>query len=131
MTNRVKGEVPLKAGDRTYTLRFSANAICELEDQLDMGINQIAKQMADPEAMRMKTVIAVVWAGLRDHHPDITLAQAGEIITDASLIGSMEAVSEAFTVAFGEKEVDPTQPGRKRPEKTSPGRFVSTICILM
>jgi hypothetical protein len=124
MTNSFRGEVPLQVGETTYTLRFSANALCELEDALGMGINKIAAQMADPETMRMKTVMTVVWAGLRDRHPDITLAQAGEILTDASLSRAMEAVSKAFILTFGSpaeegQEAFPLKPGHKGPAKSN------------
>ena len=32
MANRHRGEVDFKVGDKTYTMRLSADAICQLED---------------------------------------------------------------------------------------------------
>ena len=124
MTNRFKGEVPLQCGDIVYTLRFSANALCELEDALGMGINKIVASMADPDTMRMKTMMTVVWAGLRERHPDITLAQAGEIITDIGLTRTMETVNEAFVLIFGKADdqpVVPPKPGKSPAKQNNSG----------
>jgi hypothetical protein len=118
MANRNKGEVSLQAGDKEYTLRFSANALCELEDATGMGINGIAQQLSSVDSMRMRTVIAVVWAGLLDRHPGITKEEAGEIITEATLLKTMSVVSDAFVLTFGKVEdveaALPTLPGKAR-----------------
>lgn len=110
MANRFKGEVTFEAGEKSYTMRFSANALCELEDAIGMGVNSVAIQLADPASLRLKMVRAVFWAGLRDHHPEITLLQAGEIVTDLSLTKSMEMVSKAFELAFQDNS-------KSRPQK--------------
>jgi len=124
MANKFKGEVPLAVDGKEYIVRFSANALAELEDSLDMGINAIMAQLANVETMRMKTVIKIVYAGLRDRQPDVTLAQAGEIITDASIVRTMEALNAALVLAFGEKtENDPTPPSRL---KNNAGGSVTT-----
>jgi hypothetical protein len=97
-------------------MRFSANALCELEDAIGMGVNAVATQMSDPSTMRLTMVRTVFWAGLRDHHPDITLHQAGEIITDLSLTKAMELVSKAFELAFQDNsKAHPQKPGQKSP----------------
>jgi hypothetical protein len=116
LANRFKGEVAFEAGEASYTMRFSANALCELEDALEMGVNTVATQLANPESMRLKMVRVVFWAGLRDHHPDITLHQAGEIITDVSLTKAMGLVSRAFELAFQDNsKTHPQKPGQKSP----------------
>ncbi len=116
MANKLKGEVSFQSGEKTYTMRFSANALCELEDALEMGVNTVATQLANPESMRLKMVRVVFWAGLRDHHPEITLHQAGEIITDVSLTAAMGLVSKAFELAFQDNsKAHPQRPGSKSP----------------
>ena len=116
MANKFKGDVSFDAGEKTYTMRFSANALCEIEDALGMGVNAVATQLANPESMRLKMVRVVFWAGLRDHHPEITLHQAGEIITDVSLTKSMALVSQSFQLAFQDNsKAHPQKPGQKSP----------------
>lgn len=116
MANKFKGDVSFESGDKTYTMRYSANALCELEDALDMGVNAIATRLANPESMRWKMVRVVFWAGLRDHHQEITLHQAGEMITDISATAAMELISKAFELAFQDNsKAHPQKPGQKGP----------------
>lgn len=116
MANKFKGDVSFESGEKTYTMRFSANALCELEDALEMGVNAIATHLANPESMRWKMVRVVFWAGLRDHHQEITLHQAGEIITDISPTAAMGLISKAFELAFQDNsKAHPPKPGQKSP----------------
>lgn len=95
MANPEKGEVAFKAADAEYTLRYSTNAICELEDHLGRGLNAI---VADLE--RVSTVRALLWAGLRAKHPEITLKAAGEIMDKCGVPTTVGAVSDALKAAF-------------------------------
>lgn len=118
MANKLKGEVSFEVGEKSYTMRFSANALCELEDATDMGINAVASQISDPANLRLKTVRAVFWAGLRDHHPEMTLHQAGEIVTEITLPKALELVGSAFELAFQEEpKARPSKPGPASPAK--------------
>lgn len=121
MSNRNRGEVSLGK----YTLRFTTNSLCELEDKLGMGINQIAAQLADRDKMRVRMMVAVVWAGLLDRQPSTTVEQAGELITEVGLSKAMEAVSDAFVLTFGEPD-RPTQPVAEAPAKVRKGEAVMT-----
>lgn len=120
MANRLKGEVAIETSDKTYVIRFSANAICEMEDALGLGINEVATQLSDPSGLRVKTVRAVFWASLRDHHPDVTIHQAGEILTEVTIGKAMKHVTEAFELAFEDKSpARPLKPGSKGPASKS------------
>lgn len=102
MANPHRGSVALQAGDQAYTLSFSVNAICELEAELDKPVAEIIAAIQDPRQLRLSTVRALVWAGLRDHHPDLTVQDAGTMITDAGIQNVVEKVGEAFRLAFPE-----------------------------
>jgi len=120
VANKFKGDVSFESGEKTYTMRFSANALCEIEEALGMGINTVSNLLADKETMRLKMVRVVFWAGLRDHHPETTLHQAGEIITDLSLGEAMLLVSKAFQLAFQDNsQAHPQKPGQKSPATKS------------
>lgn len=121
MANRSKGEVSFEANGQSYTMRFSANALCELEDALDMGVTAVAIQMSSPENLRMRTVRAVLWAGLRDHHPNITQQEAGELVMEITFPKALELIGKAFEIAFHQEpvKVRPQKPGQASPaEKT-------------
>lgn len=105
MANPHRGGVDLKAGDAVYTLSFSYNALCELEDAFDgLPVPQIAKKLNDPEHVSIKDVRRIVWAALRDHHSDVDLLGAGEVITAAGPAATMDAIGKAFSLAFPDAE---------------------------
>lgn len=113
MSNPHRGEVALPVGDREYKLSFSINAICELEDALNMPVAKIADGLNDAGNVRMSMVRTVVWAALRDHHDDVTIKDAGQIATDAGIPAVMEAIGQAFTLAFPEAQ------GKANPRKAA------------
>lgn len=102
MANPNRGEVALLVGDREYKLSFSINAICELEDALDIPVAKVADKLNDAANIRMSLIRTVVWAALRDHHEAVTVKEAGQIATDAGIPVVMEAIGRAFTLAFPE-----------------------------
>lgn len=100
MANPLTGEVSLVAGEQTYTLRMSINAVVELETLLDMGVMQISAILSDQQNIRLGAWRAALWAALQDHHKGTTLAMAGDIIQVATLPVVMNAVGEAMQAAF-------------------------------
>lgn len=100
MANAHRGTVALQAGDRAYTLSFSVNALCELEDALDKPVAEIVATLQDPAKLRLGTVRQFLWAGLLDHHKDVTVEQAGEIATDAGFSIAVEKIGAAIELAF-------------------------------
>lgn len=95
MANPHRGEVAFKVADAEYTLKFSTNAICELEERLDKGLNVIVANME-----RLTTVRALLWAGLRAKHPEVTIQQAGEMIDRSGMAAATEIIGKALTAAF-------------------------------
>lgn len=98
MPNPHRGEVSFVAGEQTYTLSFSVNSICSLEDELGEGWDAIASQLRSTP--RVKTVRAVLWAGLLDKHEGLEIEDAGRIMTEAGVAETMEAVGRALIAAF-------------------------------
>ena len=120
MANKHKGEVTFETDGKNYTLRFSTNAICELEGVLDRSIISISQDLInaekDPERLRFSTMRAILWAGLREHHPSLTLAEAGDVMTEmGGLAKAVEIIAEGFALAFPEPQAN----GADRPQKPS------------
>lgn len=101
MANPHRGEVVFKAADAEYTLVFSTNSICELEELLNSGLNTIVANME-----RLTTVRALLWAGLHSKHPEISLKKAGDIIDVCGMAAATEAVGRALNAAFPKPEKD-------------------------
>lgn len=104
MANPVKGETTFEARGKKYTLVYSANAYASLEEELNCGIFEIYDRLnswspprdakgkpkhetAEQTAARMAGVRigfarAVFWAGLLDRHPEITIREAGDLMSE-------------------------------------------------
>lgn len=118
MGNPHKGEVTFEAGGATYTMRLSVDALCSLEEITGKSIMVLAEELSDPERMTLSRVRQVMAASLREHHPDLSLQDAGELIIAAGGLTAMVGkIGEAFAAAFPEGQAGS---GRGRPQK--PGR---------
>ncbi|MDW9877325.1 hypothetical protein GOC31_20850 [Sinorhizobium meliloti] len=100
MANPNRGSVALQVGDRVYTLSYSINALCELEDLLEKPVAEIVKAIQTPAELRMSSVRAIIWAGLQDHHEGLTVKEAGQIASEAGMQAALAKAGEAFRLAF-------------------------------
>lgn len=115
MANALRGEVSFEADGQTWTLRYSQDALCELEGALDKSIIEICADFeswkTDPRKMRMAPVRALLWAGLREHHPDLSLKEAGELMAPAGGIAKvLEMTTRAMTLAWPQAETKGARP---------------------
>lgn len=116
MHNPVKGEVGFTVGDERYVLVFSMNALCVLEDALDMSLNEIGAKMT--AGARMSFLRTVFWAGLIENRPDMTELKAGDIMGEIGVGKVGDLIGRAFTSAFPKAEA---ATGAARP-RTAPAR---------
>lgn len=104
MSNPHRGEVALPAGDATYTLVYTTNAVCALEEDLGQSLAEIVNGMG-----RLKVMRAVLWAGLLERHQLGKPEDAGPIMDAAGVPAVVEAVNRAISSAF-----PPPDAGAKR-----------------
>lgn len=117
MPNPHKGEVDLVAGEKRYMLRFSINALCALEAATGKGLPALIDEISDPKTMTLARMRQVLHAALSEHHPELTLEQAGELILPAGgMIGVFGKVSEAMSVAFPEVQAAQKETGSRPPK---------------
>lgn len=115
MANPHKGEVAFEAGGKSYTLRYSIDAICALEEATGKGIVALSTELSAAGTISMGLLRQVVWAGLREQHPDVDLKCAGELIVDAGGLTKMiEYVGSALSRAFPQPE-EPAAGAAARP----------------
>ena len=105
MANAHRGEIAFTAGDKAYTLRLSVNAIAEVEGLLDAGIADIVETLR--ETPKMSTIRAILWGGLREFHPKLSLLDAGEIIDELGVQETSQLVGRALEAAFPQPEGEP------------------------
>ena len=112
MGNAIKGEVSFEAGGRTYVLVYSIDALCALEERLDISVTEIGQAMG--KTMRLGFLRALFWAGLRERQPEVTEKAAGELIPLIGADALAPLLTEAFAKAFptpegGAPQADPPE----------------------
>lgn len=95
MANKHRGYVDIVL-DKPRKLRFTTNAIAELEDVLGQPITKL-----DEESLGVKTLRALLWAGLLHENRDLTIEEAGDLMDHANLEDIATKVMEALQLAFG------------------------------
>lgn len=99
--NPLRGEAQLVAGAATYRLAFDVSAFCYAETALaPLVADEIVSQIASATAS-MTVLRGVTWAALQRHHPEVHLAQAGEIMSDAGMPAVRKALADGLQAAFG------------------------------
>lgn len=126
MSNRETGVVTVEVQDKTYRLVLDVNAICELEAAFstpdkEIVLNDILTKVARGSVAHIR---ALVWAALRRHHPEMTLAQSGQFIQDAGgLVGFSEKLQSIAdsTRPDAEDEVANRPQGAQRRKRGTAG----------
>lgn len=111
MANAHRGDVGFEVGDQSYTLRYTINALCEMEGALGMGVQDFCRHLVAGD-VRLTNIRAAFWAGLRSHHPDLSLAQAGDLLqkmggAERALVLIGEAMALAFPAAVAGSDSRP------------------------
>jgi hypothetical protein len=113
MANTRRGEVNLQG----HTLCFDTNAMCTLEEVLQVdSIQALAEKLAAKPSLRM--LRQIVHVGLQRHDAELTLEQAGDVISDVGLSAATEAVVAAMNAIAG----DAGKPARPRVAAVSTGK---------
>jgi uncharacterized protein YkvS len=93
MANKQRGAVKIKL-DKERTLRYTLNAIAELEDKLGITIDKLGDLQ-----LSAKTVQIILWAGLIHEDETLTIKQVGDMVDFENLEYVQEKIAEAFALA--------------------------------
>lgn len=104
--NLLKGEVPLKVGNKEYRLKFTTNALCELEDRLDKGVSEVIIAAASKDIPSLNTVRCLLFCACMQYHQEevTSLAVAGHIIDEAGYSETWIAVVKAVAACLPDPE---------------------------
>jgi hypothetical protein len=105
MANPHRGETTLEIDGVVYRFCFTIDALCALEDGLDLSIVEISDQMRRG-VPRLRVIRGLVWAGLMTHHPEVDEQQAGDLIMQATVGALLPAIARALNLAFGSDEAE-------------------------
>jgi len=104
MANAARGTMALAIGAVDYTLAFTTNALCELEEAAGMPAPQFLASLEDPKnPPGIKPIRLLLWAGLLDHH-NLTLKEAGGLIDEVGLDVLAEKLGAAVSQSMPEPE---------------------------
>ncbi len=92
MANSLKGEVSLVYSGADYTMVLDFNALCDFEGETGKNALSVLDGGSSMTASDMR---ALLWAGLRQRHPEMTLSLAGEILSE-----NIDAIGRATAVAL-------------------------------
>lgn len=108
MANKFRGEADLeftrevndKEEPAKFKFVFDANALCAIEDITDLDMGGFLEKLSDPKKLQFRMVRAFVWGACQKHHPDMTIEEAGDIISDAGLEVVVETMRKAVSGAM-------------------------------
>jgi hypothetical protein len=112
MANRIYGEAVATLSDGSdLTFRFDFGALVSVETVLDKRADEVFAEIGRG-GIRLATSQALVYAGLRFHHREVTLEEVGDLILSdgEEVTGATMKALESFSAAReGKKPENPSQ----------------------
>lgn len=117
MSNPLRGEASFELDGEAMTLVYNNEAFCRIEGVTGESFFDTLSEIQVAEAAGKKPKISslrvLLWAGFQDRHPEISLADAGDMVMKGK-IDALNAMSAALAGALPKvKEDTPANP-RKR-----------------
>lgn len=115
MANPHRGETSFEVDGKEYRVRFSWNAAAEFEAPAGRTFYDAADDIAAAR-LSVRTLRAMLWAGLQEHHPGLTLREAGRLIEKIGHVEAWQLMRTAVEYFFpapdpeAEKSPDPPAP---------------------
>lgn len=107
MSNEERGEVTIKAGDASYTIRFPNRQLCALEGDMDMDIQEILSCF-NGQLPNMTKTRQILRRGLVESHGEMALDEVSNLIDQMDYMelieGLLSAIAGAFPTATGSKK---------------------------
>jgi hypothetical protein len=111
MANPIKGEVGFSVAEGVFTLAYDFNALCTMESDLGVSIEDVGTKMDSISAVR--TMFRI---GLEAHHGQLSDIEAGNLIYQLGLEEAGTLITRAFQGAFP----DASAGGKAKPVKPKP-----------
>lgn len=119
MANPIRGEVELKAGATSHTLRLGVQAMMMLEKRYGASIPGIMRErFSDPNNLMVTDVHGLIWAALQRGTGGPSEAEVSAIMDDAGFDACGQAVGELMQVTFASEEAGSENPPEASPTPT-------------
>lgn len=101
MVNKHRGEAAITINGENYRFVYTIGTICDIEAAERQPIHLVMEKLSHGFA---STMCILVWAGLREHHSDITVAEARDVtvnlIAEVGAKRAGEIIGDAVAAAF-------------------------------
>lgn len=101
----------LEIGDKIYELEYTVNSVCDLEEITGKGLGDILSVNG------MNSVRALLWSGLVEHSPTMTIKNAGKIMQEYMAQDSIEGLITKMGAAIEQAGFLNAQTAPKRAAK--------------
>lgn len=113
MANAFRGEVAAKYEGEDYTIVLDFNALCDFEGETGKNALTALDGMEKGE-VNASDMRALMWAALRQNHPEMTLQLAGKILSEN--VGAI-AEASAVMVPDADRLGNASSPQKKRAKR--------------
>ena len=95
----MKQAVSIEVGEKRRSLRYTFNSLIALEEELGIPIANFDQILSN--AMSLKHVRALLWAGLLHEDKSLSPEEVGEWIDISQLNAITSKIEEAISLSFG------------------------------
>jgi len=105
MTNPLKGQIEVTLGSETYKCRLTIDSLVKIEDELDVGILELAQNIAQAK-VRIRTLLVVLRYALRGGGNDYSDREVGQIISDIGIVTASTEVAKLLVSTLNDNDSD-------------------------
>lgn len=113
MGNKQRGLVDVTLDGKTHQLRYTLNALAEVEERLKL--ENLSAVLNLVNELSMRSLRTLLWAGLLHAQPDLTEREVGEMDFDFAEL--VMAVNLGVSLAFKSDEEAPAEGNVDRPAR--------------
>jgi hypothetical protein len=121
MANHLKGEVEVESSRGKLVFRLGINEMISAQNDLGLAEDDQGFLNALDNLRSLKKIRTIIFNGLRGAQPEITESDAGDLITELGVVGTVKIIKEALRWALPEKEDESGKGGRGKPPRPSGG----------
>jgi len=81
MANTQRGEVDILIEDKKYTMRPTFEAMCEIEDRLDLSMPELVMHLQNGE-LKFKTIATIIWCGIHGYSDSLYTKDAAPTLSE-------------------------------------------------
>lgn len=104
--NREQGVGEIKVDGKAYRIILNTNALCSLEDELNMSVTDIMAEFASRSMPRMFVLRGIMWAALQEFH-GAEFTNPKEVGTFIDRAGGFQTAMEALATMRAMPDAEP------------------------